>query len=193
MHITPVTHLQTPSSGMDNTDRRNNPNRLDNNPANRDPITGAPGSHPVGTGLGAAGGGAAGAAIGSTLGPIGTAVGAFAGAIAGGAGGKAAGEALNPTVEDAYWQENYKSRPYAAGATYDDFRPAYRYGWECAARAPGRRFDDVQDSLRQGWEKTKDRSALSWDRAKDAIRDAWDRVTPGDSNRSNRADSSRRY
>ena len=32
--------------------------------ANRDPITGAPGAHPVGTGVGAAGGGAAGAAIG---------------------------------------------------------------------------------------------------------------------------------
>ena len=38
---------------------------LDSNP---DPITGAPGSHPVGTGLGAAGAGAAGAAIGATIG-----------------------------------------------------------------------------------------------------------------------------
>jgi hypothetical protein len=40
--------------------------------ANRDPITGAPGSHPVGTGLGAAAGGmAAGAAAGSVAGPAG--------------------------------------------------------------------------------------------------------------------------
>ena len=31
--------------------------------ANRDPITGTPGAHPVGTGVGAAGGGSAGAAI----------------------------------------------------------------------------------------------------------------------------------
>ena len=44
--------------------------------ANRDPITKAPGAHPVGVGVGAAGGGAAGAAIGSLAGPVGTAVGA---------------------------------------------------------------------------------------------------------------------
>ncbi|MGZ8901027.1 MAG: glycine zipper family protein, partial [Limisphaerales bacterium] len=40
--------------------------------ANRDPITGAPGAHPVGTGVGATGGGAAGAAIGAAVGgPVG--------------------------------------------------------------------------------------------------------------------------
>jgi hypothetical protein len=39
--------------------------------ANRDPITGAPGSHPIGTGVGAlAGGVAAGAAIGTMAGPV---------------------------------------------------------------------------------------------------------------------------
>ena len=36
---------------------------------NPDPITGEPGSHPVGTGLGAGGGALAGAAIGSVAGP----------------------------------------------------------------------------------------------------------------------------
>ena len=35
---------------------------------NEDPITGEPGSHPVGTGLGAAGGAAAGAALGTAVG-----------------------------------------------------------------------------------------------------------------------------
>ena len=39
---------------------------------NRDPITGTPGSHPLGTGVGATGGALAGAAIGSLFGPIGT-------------------------------------------------------------------------------------------------------------------------
>ena len=56
---------------------------------NRDPITGAPGSHPVGTGLGAAAGGmAAGAAAGTVAGPVGTAVGAAVGAVVGGLAGK---------------------------------------------------------------------------------------------------------
>ena len=73
--------------------------------ANRDPITGAPGAHPVGVGLGAAAGGiaggiAAGAAVGTVAaGPVGTAVGAAVGAIAGGLGGKAVAEKLDPTVE----------------------------------------------------------------------------------------------
>ena len=57
----------------------------DDKDLNRDPITGAPGSHPVGTGLGAAGGGAAGAAIGTAVGgPVGAVVGAAAGAVVGG-------------------------------------------------------------------------------------------------------------
>src|SRR5687768_12472056 len=115
------------SGPMENTNINPRNERVDNNPANRDPISGAPGSHPVGTGLGAAGGGVAGAAIGSFAGPIGTAVGATIGAVAGGLGGKAAGEVANPTVEDAYWAENFKNRPYATGATYDVYRPAYRY------------------------------------------------------------------
>ena len=45
---------------------RDKDNRMDKDrgtDANRDPITGAPGAHPVGTGVGATGGGAAGAAI----------------------------------------------------------------------------------------------------------------------------------
>src|SRR6188508_1869721 len=74
---------------------------------NRDPITGEPGSHPVGTGVGAAGGGAAGAAIGSVGGPVGTAVGAVIGAVAGGLAGKGVAEAIDPTAENAYWEKNY--------------------------------------------------------------------------------------
>lgn len=73
---------------------------------NPDPITGAPGAHPVGVGLGAAAGGiaggiAAGAAVGTVAaGPVGTVVGAAVGAIAGGLGGKAVAEHFDPTAEE---------------------------------------------------------------------------------------------
>ena len=71
----------------------------DSNPANRDPLTGEPGSHPIGTGLGSAGGAAAGAAIGSVVaGPAGALVGGAVGAVAGGATGHAVGESANPTA-----------------------------------------------------------------------------------------------
>lgn len=66
--------------------------------ANRDPLTGEPRSHPIGTGAGAVVGGAgAGAAVGSVAGPIGTGVGAAAGAVVGGLAGKATAEHFNPT------------------------------------------------------------------------------------------------
>src|SRR5687768_18466963 len=79
--------------------------------ANRDPISGAPGAHPVGTGLGAAAGGmAAGAAVGTVAGPVGTAVGAAGGAVVGGLAGKGSAEMIDPTAEEAYWRENYDTQ-----------------------------------------------------------------------------------
>jgi hypothetical protein len=158
--------------------RRDDLNRSDSPDANPDPITGAPGSHPVGTGVGAAGGGAAGAAIGAMGGPVGAAVGAVVGAVAGGLAGKGAAEAVNPTAEDAYWRQNYQSRPYyESNYTYDDdYRPAYEYGWQTRSQHSGRRFDDVEGDLQRGWEKTKAKSRLGWEKAKHATRDAWDRL-----------------
>src|SRR6476659_6013277 len=75
---------------------------------NPDPITGAPGAHPVGVGLGAAAGGiAAGAAAGTlAAGPIGTVVGAAIGAVVGGLAGKGAAESVNPTQDLPEHREN---------------------------------------------------------------------------------------
>jgi len=64
---------------------------------NPDPLSGAAGSHPIGTSIGAAGGAAAGASIGAVAGPVGAAVGTLVGAVAGGLAGKGAAEAINPT------------------------------------------------------------------------------------------------
>jgi phage tail tape-measure protein len=152
----------------------------DSNPANRDPLTKEPGSHPVGTGVGSAGGAAAGVAIGAVVGgPIGAVVGGAIGAVAGGAAGRAAGEAVNPTVEGAYWSENYKTRPYyREGQSYTDYQPAYRYGWESGTRPEyrGRKFGEVEGELEKGWEKVEGSTARTWAQARDAARDAWDRV-----------------
>ena len=144
---------------------------------NRDAITGAPGSHPVGTGLGAAGGGAAGAAIGSAAGPVGTVVGAVAGAVAGGLGGKAVAEQVDPTAEDAYWRANYANREYVtSGTDYTHYAPAYRYGWESRGQHADRSFDEVEPSLRERWALARGTSQLDWDAARPAVRDAWERT-----------------
>ncbi len=149
--------------------------------ANRDPLSGAPGAHPVGTGIGAAlGGAAAGAATGTVAGPVGTVVGAAVGAVVGGLAGKGVAESIDPTREDAYWRENYKSRPYVGDASYDDYGPAYAYGVSSYASHAGHghgSFDDVESDLGRDWNAARGRSSLSWDRAKSATRDAWDRLS----------------
>jgi len=154
--------------------------RTDSNPANRDPLTQEPGSHPVGTGLGSAGGAAAGIAIGAVVGgPVGALVGGTIGAVAGGAAGHGVGEAVNPTVESAYWSENFKSRPYyREGLSYADYEPAYRYGWERGGSAEnrGRKFEEVEGVLQKGWENAMAATDRPWAETRGATRDAWDRV-----------------
>ena len=65
--------------------------------ANPDPLSGAPGAHPVGVGVGALSGAAAGAAMGAVAGPAGAAVGTVVGAVAGALAGKGTAEAMHPT------------------------------------------------------------------------------------------------
>lgn len=159
-------------------------------------------SHPVATGTGAvvggaaggiAGAAAAGAAVGGMTGPIGAAVGAVAGAVVGALAGKGVAKAADPAVEDQYWRENYSSRPYVSGGTYDDYGPAYRYGVDAYTRYPNRSFDDVESDLSRDWNTQRGSSSLEWERAKHASRDAWHRVSnaaeraiPGDSDRDGR-------
>lgn len=154
---------------------------------NRDPITGAPGSHPVGTGIGAAAAGATGAAIGAVAGPAGALAGAAIGAVVGGLAGKGIGEVVNPTAEDAYWRNQYPNEPYYAKEhSYDDYAPAYRTGYEARARYADRRFEDVETDLQREYDAQRGQSTLPWDRARTAARAAWDRVEramPGDSDR----------
>src|SRR5437764_11251617 len=128
-------------------DRARNTDETKDRDANPDPITGAPGSHPVATGVGAAAAGAAGAAIGSIVPGIGTAiggaVGAVVGAVGGGYAGKAVGEAIDPTGTDDYWRENYKTRNYVkTDADYDQYRPAYQCGARLADRSNSPAFDE---------------------------------------------------
>jgi hypothetical protein len=145
--------------------------------ANPDPLTGEPGSHPVGTGVGAAGGAATGAAIGGAVGgPAGALIGAAIGGIAGGFAGKGIAESVNPTEEDAYWRSNYATRPYAKGRSYDELRPAYEYGWNSRVAHHGRKWNEAETDLQSGWETTKDKSRLGWHEAKGAVQDAWNRI-----------------
>jgi uncharacterized protein (TIGR02271 family) len=167
--------------------------------ANPDPITGQPGAHPVGTGIGAAGAGAVGAVVGGLVGgPIGAAVGTVIGAVAGGLAGKSAAERVNPSVEDEYWRNNYATRPYVEKErSYEDYQPAYRTGYEGYSQYGdmGKTYDEVEPDLRSEYEKQQGGAGLAWDKAKHATKDAWERLEntlPGkDNDRNDRSVTSR--
>jgi phage tail tape-measure protein len=145
---------------------------------NEDPVTGEHGSHPVGTGIGtAAGGAAAGAAAGLAGGPIGAVAGAIVGGIAGGLAGKAIAEKIDPTVENAYWEENYRSRDYVtADSDYASYEPAYRYGWSARGKYDTDEFTAVEKELERDWASLRGNSSLDWPAARPATQDAWNRV-----------------
>ena len=146
--------------------------------ANRDPLSGEVGAHPVGVGLGAAAGGmAVGAAVGTLAGPIGMAVGALFGAVAGGLAGKGAAELIEPTAADAYWRANYASRAYATPRdAADDWGPAYAYGAAHYNHNVGRRFEEVEAELERGWYDARGTSSMEWTRARLAAHEAWERA-----------------
>ena len=146
---------------------------------NRDPISGAPGAHPVGVGIGAAAGGLAAGAVAGTAaaGPVGTVVGAAVGAVIGGLGGKAVAEHFDPTVEEQHWRGNYEREPYyQRGMTFDDYAPAYRVGGEARGRYGDASFDDVEDQLASDYQRARGKSRLEWGDARDASRAAWTRL-----------------
>ena len=150
---------------------------LDENDRNPDPISGAPGAHPIGTGLGAAGAGAAGVAIGSVAGPVGAAVGAVVGAVAGGLAGKGIAESINPTVEEEYWRQNFHTKEYVeSGTTYENYHPAYQHGWEGTTRWDYQTWEEAEPELRRDWEANRSDRSMDWERAKHATRDAWQRI-----------------
>ena len=155
------------------------------------PLTPGPlGAHPIGTGLGvAAGSVAAGALAGTVAGPPGAVIGAAAGAVAGGVAGNKIARAIDPAAEEAYWRENFSSRPYVPrGEVFSEYRPAYGYGVDAYARREGRTFEQAEPELMRDWDYAKGISSLTWEGARHATRDAWqhvsdfvERATPGDS------------
>jgi len=145
---------------------------------NRDPISGTPGAHPLGTGAGAASGGLAGAAVGTAMGgPVGAIIGAAVGAVTGGLAGKSAAEAVNPTAEEAFWRETYVREPYyVKGRPYEYYAPGFRAGWEGRVRHDGRSFEDAEADLRADYNLSKTELDPDWNEVSPAARAAWERV-----------------
>lgn len=127
----------------------NNDNRNFN--ANRDPLTGATGLHPLSTGIGAD---------------------------VGGLDGTRGVGAIEPTRGRAScWSENRSGRDSVEqGSSFADYGPAWGFGLDARDRYPGRDFDDVEPELSRDWATGRGESILSWEWARHAARDAWNRI-----------------
>ncbi|MDQ3287165.1 MAG: hypothetical protein M3Q42_02695 [Pseudomonadota bacterium] len=146
--------------------------------------------HSVGAGTGAVAGAMAGAALGSAAGPVGSVVGAVAGGVAGAKAGDSVAEAVNPTEYREHFKTEYKNAPYySAGREWNDYEPAYKYGYDTYGQYRGQKFDDVESDLERNWDKTRAESSLAWSDAKYAVKDGWhhiERRIPGDFDRDGR-------
>ena len=82
-------------------------------------------------------------------------------------------------AEDDYWRQNYQNRPYVGSSrSYENWQPAYRYGFESAQTHRDKRWEDVEHNLRSGWDTYPHRGTArsTWEQVKDAVRDGWDRI-----------------
>lgn len=146
--------------------------------------------HSIGAGTGAVAGAVTGAAIGSAGGPIGSAVGAVVGGVMGAKAGDSVAEAVNPTEYTQHFEREYRNTPYySRDKEWDDYKPAYTYGYDTYGKYRGQRFEDVEGNLERDWDSTRGNSRLAWTEARGAVRDGWhhiERATPGDADRDGR-------
>jgi len=146
--------------------------------------------HDVGKGTGAVAGAVTGGAIGSAAGPVGTVAGAVVGGIAGYAAGGAIAETVNPEEYENHFRESYSAAPYYSDRyKWDDYQPAYQYGYNRYGEYKGQRFEDVEPQLQRDWDSSRGQSKMAWNDAKGAVRDGWhyiERAVPGDADRDGR-------
>src|SRR5688500_5285047 len=67
-------------------------------------------------------------------------------------------QGADAAVEHAYWQQHFRDLPSVPpGASYDQYAPAFEYGWEsrggCCAKLPvdGQTFAAAEKDLRAHW------------------------------------------
>ena len=76
---------------------------------------------------------------------------------------------------DRYFAARFEEVTYVRDdETFEDYRPAYRYGLLARTVFHDREWDEeIEQELRDGWEKNRGSSSLSWERALNGVRDAY--------------------
>jgi hypothetical protein len=77
---------------------------------------------------------------------------------------------------DTRFQDHFTNSMYGTTYTYDQYRPAYRYGYDLARDDRYRDYQswtDVEPEARRRWDE---RNPGTWEEFKDAVRHAWEEV-----------------
>jgi hypothetical protein len=78
---------------------------------------------------------------------------------------------------DPLFRTHYQTTYGTTGRSYEDFRPAYFYGYDLAGNPQYRNstWEQVEMDARRSWER--EHQDTLWDDIKDAVREGWMRVT----------------
>lgn len=73
-------------------------------------------------------------------------------------------------------RSHYQSTYASSGRAWDDYAPAYRYGYDLNAddRFRGRRWNDIEADVRRDWSRSH--SSSNWEDFKEAVRHGWERT-----------------
>jgi uncharacterized protein (TIGR02271 family) len=79
--------------------------------------------------------------------------------------------------DDDAFRRHYDSNYARSGYGYDQYAPAYRYGYDLRnnARYQGRDWATIEPEVRRDWERRHPDSA--WENFKDAVRHGWNKMT----------------
>jgi len=89
--------------------------------------------------------------------------------------GMQTGRTTDFTTYDTAFRNDFNTRFGRSGATYDQYMPIYRYGYDLASSPDyqGREWRDIEADARTGWEQN---NQGTWNDFKDAVRYAWDQA-----------------
>jgi hypothetical protein len=76
---------------------------------------------------------------------------------------------------DSDFRRHFETSSYASDYTYDQYRPAYRYGYDLATddNFRGRNWDEIEIDAHRRWDE---RNPGTWERFKDSVRHAWEEI-----------------
>jgi hypothetical protein len=76
---------------------------------------------------------------------------------------------------DTDFRHHFETSALSNDYTYDQFRPAYRYGYDLATddRYRGRDWDEIEMDVRSRWDE---RNPGTWERFKTSVRHAWEEI-----------------